>query len=265
MGDKIPNHVLQMGADLKAAEDTKRLYTELKRLNNRLTTCQEQRSQDQTNFKDLRTVQHFELIKRSQEEELESIERYLETITKQFQQKKESLLRKKLYVDEKLSKAQERLENQKKAKSKEELNIEKQMSDIITEYDGCINRLSAQMKGCAWGLSEVQQMKTVLGKETSISTPPIPPTPPPLPPPLPVAVLPDEPKKDENPLAKLSDKELSKLSQSQIWSYLHPGKPNPYEQDKQEEEEEEQPPKRAMYPNVILNTKAKRVAKKVDG
>jgi hypothetical protein len=271
MEPQIPGKLKEALERDKLYEETKSDVVYIKQLVNRLQTCREQRSQNgQTNSRDLKTVEHFQFLFDQQQKELQRTEESMAVVLKQFEQKKQTILQKQLYVEEKLQKAKDRLDEQKNLKGKDEMNLEKQIKDKIDLYDKKGEEL-ARGGYCPWGQLEIEAVRKLLG-----STPPLPPTHPPIPPPpveqpppkpkvkrgvrvvedrpLPVVVDPvsepepqseeeKQPIPEEPPITKMTNKQIESLSEAEMFSILRPDVKNPYS-------------------NVIQNSKQKRGVKK---
>lgn len=265
----IPASLTERGRLYKVHDSTKDDGQRVVRLMNRLQTCREQRTETQANYKDLRAVEHFQVLFDQQEKELQRTEESMAIVMKQFEQRKVNILQRKAYVEEKLKKAQERVESQKSSKGKEEMNLEKEIKELILTYkEKADDLIKANIS--PWSQVEFSNAEKMIG---FTPTPPLPPTPPPLPPPapkfkgkrtikaaedrpLPAVVepvsepeaqseeeqeAPPAPLPEENPLAKMTNKQIESLSEAEMFSLLHPGKENPF--------------------NVIQNSKKKRPVK----
>ena len=185
---EIPSSILQKQEQLKALEKTKKLYEQITSQNNRLITCRQHRTAQSTNVRDLQAVQHFEFLKRQQDEALEKLETQFEIYKQQIENSRQRLTGKKLYVEEKLEKARARVESQKTAKGKEELNLEKQLQELIAKWKEARQGAGQDLQNAVYGLKDVPVIEKQITEESpqptpSSETPPIPPTPPPVPPP----------------------------------------------------------------------------------
>ena len=118
----------------KRFEEAKKLRERYPALKRRLEALRESRPVQTTNLKDVRAVEHFEFLQRQHEAQLEQIERNLQVVLKQFEQSKQNLVQKNLYVEDKLQKARDRVDTYKHLKTKEEILLEKQLVELIQEH-----------------------------------------------------------------------------------------------------------------------------------
>lgn len=232
-------------------EESEKLRKKFPALKNRLEALRESRPTQETSIKDQRALQHFEVLKKQQDDQLAQIEanlkraedqysknlqlleinfersktlleKNLETIKVQCQQGRDRVLQKGLYVEDKLQKARERVETHNKVKTKEEILLEKQMVDLLVNYmelqpNENLNTSFPDYKELNLPLPSISVLKK--------SDPP----PPKLPPPPPPQIS-KEPVETPDPTPQ------------RFYQTIAP-----------------QP----VYPTVITNTKTKRVAKQV--
>ena len=201
----IPQPLVARSQGLKNFEKTKKYLESLTHLMNRLKTCKEQRSKETpSTYNELRSVQHFEIIQRQQETEMDQTLKAIESLESllekrmaelkrshqiqvdQYMAKKNNLEKKRAYVDEKLLKARERLDSVKDHKTKEELNLEKQIVSLIEKWD----LIAPNCYPTAWGSEEFSEARKLL----NLSPNPTPPTPSPPPPPVAPPEEPPNPK-----------------------------------------------------------------------
>jgi hypothetical protein len=115
-------------------EKGKKLREQYPPLRKRLEAIRESRPVQQTSFKDQRAFDHFDFLKKQQDEQLAQLEANFEKVKAQFEQGRQNILRKKLYVEQKLEKAKERVETQTTIKTKEELLLEKNIAELIQKH-----------------------------------------------------------------------------------------------------------------------------------
>lgn len=274
--NQVPESLHQRKVALKALDETKRIGEQIKNQYNRLKSCREHRTDQQANVKDLQAVQHFELLYNQQLDNLEKVERNFEILKQQYEESKNRINSKKLYVEDKLAKAKERVESQRAAKGKEELNLEKQILDLVEKWETAQHATGDFFP--PWYQREVEEVRESLENKKSnvtveMSDPNKPkirrgikkveerteeqiaeslkPTSQPAPPPEPEAPkettppppLPSPPvlkEKEPEPLAaQLTTKDIQKMSHEELFAVMRPKDKNP-------------------FANVVTNTKAQR-------
>lgn len=288
----------QLYENFQEAKKLSERYVSLKR---RLETCREVKSCDTESLKDQKAISYFEscqgqiqkklddiesAIKNYRdryEKELQRLEKVLQYQVEQEEMRKAKINSNLVFIQTRLAQAKERAENQSHRKTKEEIAIEKEIREMIPKY--CELQPNSDLN------QAFPDYKKLLGlpEENQPPQPPPPPTPstpvsqPPPPPPVSKAkrkakvvevteppvfeeIIP-EPNKDNNPLAMMSDKDIAKLSQAELWKYVHPDKPSPFdhkeeEEEQPEDEEEEEPAPRFQYPKIVSNSKLPLKAKR---
>jgi len=136
----------------KRFEEAKKLREKYPALKRRLEALRESRPVQETKWKDLRAKEHFELIKRQNETQIEKLQYYItqanqhlestldsikkkhQIVVDQYQKGIQNVNEKMAYVDDKLKKANDRLESTSYLKTKEEILLEKQLVELIQEH-----------------------------------------------------------------------------------------------------------------------------------
>jgi hypothetical protein len=263
--------------DFQEGKKLSERYIALKR---KLETCREVKNSAVDSLKDRRAVSYFETCQGQILSKLDQHEQSMKKMIEQMENTKRVLEEKLDFVKQRLVQAKERAEGQAHHKTKEEVTIEREIKDMIPKYSELVpnsdlNQVFPDYRKLL-NIPEPTPAEPVYTAPTNIpkQTPSYPkakrkaktvddaPSPA-------FVELYSEPKRETNPLSMMSDKDISKLSQAEVWSHLHPGKPNPFEgeeeeqeeQEEQEEEEEYRPPPRpkaSLYGNVVQNSKVQR-------
>jgi len=224
--------------EIERWEKGKKLREQYPALRKRLEALRESRPTEQLSFKDQRAYEHFEFLKKQQDEQMIQLEKNFEKMKEQFETSKQNLLRKQLYVEEKLQKAKDRVETTTKIKTKEEILLEKNLVELIQKFIEIQPGWDVEHSFPGYKNLSLTLPTTSAVKEETVETKPDKkkdePTAPLPPPPTPVGGV-----------GSLSDETVDKMSEAELFALVRPNVKNPYS-------------------NVISNTKAKRKAKQCD-
>lgn len=115
-------------------EKAQKIREQYPTLRKRLEAIRESRPIQQTTYKEQSAYEHFEFLRKQQEEQLAQLEANFEKVKAQYELGRQNILRKSLYVEEKLQKAKDRLENKTEIKTKEEILLEKSIVELIQKH-----------------------------------------------------------------------------------------------------------------------------------
>lgn len=184
-----------------------------------------------------------ERLKTNYEADLARLTRHFTENNSQDELRKSKLVDNMTYVENRLKTAQERATRGQRDNTKEEISLLKEIDELITKYREVQPTANLDIV-----FPDYKTLRNPLNPPTpapqtnSMPTPKPPPQTNPLHSPLPPTL--EKPQEEENPVAKLSDKQINKMDDEKLFALLRPDVKNP-------------------YGNVITNTKQKRPSKKV--
>ena len=136
-------------ADWEESQKVAKRYPDLKRRLETILEVNATSGDEEVSIKDQRAVSYFENCKAQIEDKIKEedvrAKKYIEQYLAQVEQTKANLRNKLLFVETRLSAALERTEKKKKkAKSKEQINLEKEIQEVVGKYLGLVPNVNQE-------------------------------------------------------------------------------------------------------------------------